>query len=173
MAKKVKLSRPASSVPRMSQKERLLASFTDARTSILDVVGGLSAERQENVFLGDWNSKGLLAHLIGWDHTYIAAIQELEAGELPSFYAAYDKDWKSYNSNLVREYGKGSVSDLLSSARQSHTHLLQVLQDLSDEELAKDWGVRYGGTPVTIARLIEAESEDELEHYAQLRRWEG
>lgn len=173
MAKKVRQGRLASAAPHESMKERLIAGLVAARKNILNKVAGLSPEQHNQFFLGEWSVKELLAHLIGWDYTYIAAIQDLIAGELPSFYEAYDADWRSYNSNLVREYEKENWSELVSALQQSHKQLVDYVQTLPDEAFGTDWGVRFRGTNVTIARLIEAETADEREHFRQISRWAG
>jgi hypothetical protein len=171
VAKKVRLARPASAAPRATLKDRLIAGLVTARQNILDQLPALSLPQQDQVFLGEWSVKEILAHLIGWDHTYIAAVQDLQAAELPSFYAAYDADWQSYNRNLVHQYRVGEWSELLTAARRAHEQLVDYLRTLPDEEFGQDWGVRYGGTPVTIASLVEAEIKDEREHLRQIREW--
>lgn len=173
MAKKVRQVPSRSGAPREGMKDRLISELVAARKNILDKVEGLTRAQQNHLFLGEWSVKELLAHLIGWDYTYIAAVQELEAGELPSFYAAYDADWQSYNLNLVRQYVRDDASELVVAARESHNQLASYLQTLPDEDFGMDRGVTYGGTPVTIGRLIEAEAKDEREHYSQIKAWAG
>ena len=58
----------------------------------------------DQVLLGIWTIKDLLAHLIGWDFTNLQAIQQILAGQYPTFFKYYDKDWQSYNARLVLEY---------------------------------------------------------------------
>jgi hypothetical protein len=170
MAKKVRIAQPTREAPIDPTKENLIAGMVGARKDILDAVAGFNPKQQNQVFLGEWSIKELLAHLTGWDRTYIAAVQDLQAGESPSFYAAYDEDWQTYNLNLVREYMKDDWSELISEVKESHKQLVDYLQTLTEEDLTKDWGVRYDGTPVTVARLIEAEIKDEREHLRQIKK---
>jgi hypothetical protein len=170
MAKKVRIAQPTREAPIDATKKNLVAGMVGARKDILDAVAGFNPKQQNQVFLGEWSIKELLAHLTGWDRTYIAAVQDLQAGELPSFYAAYDEDWQTYNLNLVREYVKDDWSELISEVKESHKQLVDYLQTLNEEDLTKDWGVRYDGTPVTVARLIEAEIKDEREHLRQIKK---
>lgn len=171
MAKKVRLVSTASAAPGGTLKDRLIFGLVTARQNILDQVVELSPHQQGEIFLGEWSVREILAHLIGWDQTYLAAVQDLQAGELPSFYAAYDADWQSYNRNLVRQYEVGEWSELVTAARESQSQLVDYMRTLPDEEFSRGWGVRYGGTPVTIASLIEAEIKDEHEHSKQIRKW--
>lgn len=173
MAKKVRLISPTTFPGQGSLKDRRIAELVAARRNLIDLVTTLSPEQREEVFLGEWSVKELIAHLIGWDRTYVAAVQDLRASELPGFYAAYDEDWQSYNRNLVQEYLKGDWQDLLAAAKQSHSDLIGYLRTLTEDEFEQDWGVRFRGTPVTISRLIDAEIKDDREHLGQIKAWVG
>jgi hypothetical protein len=173
MARRVRLGRSRFRAPGETTKDRMIAELVTARQNILDAVAALSPHQQDQVFLGEWSVKELLAHLIGWDYTYIAALEELLAGEVPSFYSAHDADWASYNRNIVDQYKKDNWVELLGTVEESHRKLSSFLQTIPDEEFDRDRGVRYQGTLVTITRLLKAEARDELEHYDQIRRWSG
>lgn len=173
MAKKVRMVRPEGMELVQETKEDLITKLSDARQVILGQVAALSPVEQDEVFLGEWSVKDLLVHLIGWDITYVAAVQDLTAGELPSFYSAYDADWATYNRNLVREYKRDDWSKLLVAVRDSHDKLMSTLQAIPEEDYERDFGARYAGTSVTIARLVQAEIKDEREHSKQIREWIG
>lgn len=49
--------------------------------------------------------KDLLAHLIGWDYTYLQAFQDVREGRLPEFFAHFNPDWRKYNAALVEKSG--------------------------------------------------------------------
>ncbi len=173
MARRIRITRSRSSPLREAAKDRMIADLVTSRQDILDAVRGLSREKQKEVFLGEWSVKEILAHLIGWDRTYVAAVQDLLAEELPSFYSAYDADWVGYNRNLVNEYKRDNWTELLEAVEQSHQELIDFLKTLPGEEFDKDRGVRYNSAPVTIARLLKAEAKDEREHYRQIKEWAG
>ncbi len=155
------------------RRAALIARLLAARKRILEAVSSLPPQKQDEIFLGEWSVKDLLAHLIGWDYTCIAAIQDLMAEQLPAFYALRDTDWASYNRQLVRSYKKENWAELLAAVTQSHQELLALLQTIPTPEFEKDWGVRYDGNPVTIDRLLQAEAKDDEEHCQQLVDWLG
>ncbi len=112
----------------------------------------------------------MLAHLAGWDYANLAAAKDIQAGKLPEFYARYDKDWKTYNAELVSPYKRDDFDELLALARDSHRRLIEYLESVPAEAFEQDFGVRSGrGTRVTIARLLQAEWQDEQEHLEQIR----
>jgi hypothetical protein len=139
-----------------------------ARQNILDDVSKLSGVEHDQVFLGVWSIKDLLAHLIGWDKTTLRAVKSVLKGELPSFYKYHDHDWQTYNARLVKKHKRESVAELLAEARESQAALLKFLQTVPPEQFNKDFGVRFRGYRVTIQRLLEADIEDDQIHLKQI-----
>ena len=151
-----------------ARKEQILASLKETRQSILAEASNLSKRQWDEAFLGIWSMKDLLAHLIGWDHTNLEAIQEVLAGKLPAFYEYRDPDWRAYNAMLVKRYKVDSSKDLLSRVKASQEKLIQFLRTVPPENFNKDFGVRFRGYKVTIQRLLDAERGDEQIHLQQI-----
>lgn len=155
-------------------KQELPSTLLETRTSILHAASQLSPAAQNTVFLGAWSIKDLLAHLIGWDYANLAAAKDIQAGKLPEFYARYDKDWKTYNAELVAQYKRDDFEELLALVHDSHRRLIEYLEAIPAEAFERDFGVRSGrGTRVTIARLLQAEWQDEQEHLRQIQDFVG
>jgi len=108
-----------------AKKDRLIAELVETRRAILAAAGSLSPTRQDEVFLGHWSLKDLLAHLAGWDDANVEAIQALLEGRLPPFYEHRDRDWMSFNARLVAEYGRQDFADLVSVLENSHEQLIR------------------------------------------------
>jgi hypothetical protein len=60
------------------------------------------------------------------------------------------------------------MAELLSTMQVSHQKLIDSIQVIPAEEFEQDYGVRFKGYKVTIARLLQAELKDEKVHYAQM-----
>jgi hypothetical protein len=153
------------------KKDEIIQGLVEARRKILDTASSLPAPRQDEVFLGVWSVKDLLAHLIGWDFTNMEAARAILASELPAFYSYEDRDWKTYNARLVAEYKRDDFADLLSSVEDSLQKLIDYLETIPAEEFDKDRGIRYKGYKVTIARLLQAEIKDEKTHHRQMEKF--
>jgi hypothetical protein len=153
------------------KKQMLLSRLVEVRRQFLDAASSIPLEQHEQVFLGIWSIKDLLAHLIGWDHSNIEAVKMVSERRLPAFYTQIDKDWHSYNAYLVSLYKKGTAADLIKSAQVSHRALVDRLTIIPARELFQDNDVRFRGYKVTIARLIEAETEDEKVHSEQVKEF--
>jgi uncharacterized damage-inducible protein DinB len=154
-----------SQIPR---KEQVLSNLAATRQNLLAAATGLSEEQQDQVFLGIWSIKDLLAHVIGWDYTNLDAVKSVLDGQVPAFYEHHDRDWQTYNAMLVKKYKKNSFSELLARAQASQEKLIQFLQKIPPENFNKDFGVRFRGYKVTIQRLLEAETQDERIHHEQI-----
>jgi hypothetical protein len=156
-----------------ARKDNIISALTQARRKILHVAHTLPREKQGEVFLGVWSVRDLLAHLVGWDYTNIAATKSILAGELPEFYSRHDRDCAGYNAFLVEKYKIEDYAELLSSVEASHRALVDLLATVPEDEFERDRGVRYKRYKVTIARLLQAEAEDEEEHYRQIKEFLG
>jgi len=154
-----------------AKKDKLISELANTRRKILDAASPLPSDKQDEIFLGVWSVKDLLAHLVGWDLTNTEAAREILAGEVPNFYFYYDRDWKSYNARLVVEHKRDSFADLLSSVEDSHQELIDFLKIIPAEEFDKDRGVRFKRYKVTIARLLQAEIDDEKTHLMQIKEF--
>jgi C_GCAxxG_C_C family probable redox protein len=149
-------------------KAELVTRLVQTRQEIIESISCLPEPRQAQAFLGEWSLKDLLAHLAGWDNANLEAIQALQAGRLPEFYAFYDKDWRSYNARLVAGCRDETFEALLRRAAGSRQALLEALATLPEAEFQREAGVRFKGVKVTLARLLEAETDDEGVHLKQI-----
>ena len=149
-------------------KEEVILALVKTRQNILNSVSTLLKPEREQVFLGIWSVKDLLAHLAGWDFTNADAVSSVLAGKLPSFYEFHDHDWQTYNAMLVAKYRRNSFKELLASVKNSHKKLIKILGSVPSEDFNKDFGVRFRGYKVTVQRLLEAEAKDEQVHCRQM-----
>jgi uncharacterized damage-inducible protein DinB len=140
-------------------KEEIISGLVKARSKILEAASLLSPPERDEVFLGVWSVKDLLAHLAGWDYTNLNAVKEILADRKPGFWAHYDRDWKSYNARLVEEYRRDDFSELVAAVEASHRALIDYLQMVPADAYVKR---------KQIATLLRAEARDEEVHHRQV-----
>ena len=145
-------------------KTELINSLAGIRACLLATAASIPEDQRYTPFLGDWSLMELLAHIAGWDVTYLQAVKDIQAGNMPKFYSQYDAEWRKYNASLVDHYRKENFDEQLELVKNTHKELLQFLQDLPEGEFERDHGLRNGRSKVTIARLLESEIEDEQTH---------
>lgn len=163
-----KPKRPLTIVKTQLRRDALIADLIETRRKIMDVTSSLPPSRQDQVFLGIWSIKDVLAHLIGWLEENRKAVKVIRAGRLPEFYAYKDRDWQTYNAYLVSKYKRGNMTELLSALQVSHQKFIKSIQAVPIAALEQDFGVRFKRYKVTLIRLLQAELKDEKLHYAQM-----
>lgn len=151
------------------RKDQIISGLIDTRNRILNAASELSPAEQDQVFLGIWSVKDLLAHLIGWDYSNLEASEAVLEGQLPGFYSYRDRDWTSYNARLVAEHRREDFEELLVAVNASHRKLINFLQTIPAEEFDRDREVRFRRYKVTISCLLQAEIKDEERHYQQIK----
>jgi hypothetical protein len=161
--------RAASSQSIEIRKANLLRDLSQVRSKLFAQAQRVGREGAEIAFVGFWSLLDLLAHLAGWDETNLRAADEIRSGNLPSFYAHHDKDWASYNAELVAAHRKATLPEMLAWVQITHQRLLAHLQAIPESDFFRDFGVRAGRYHLTIARLLEAEIRDERRHLEQVQ----
>lgn len=149
-------------------KDALIEAMIDARSSLLAIVSTLPVEQLDAPCIGTWCAKDLLAHLVGWDITNLQAVREILAGQRPGFLRHYDKDWQTYNAQLVATYRIEPFKALLAEVHDSHSQLVMFLRSLPTQVIVKGKSPSGQGRTVTIRNLLAAEADDERKHAAQL-----
>lgn len=157
----------------LHQKSAILSEYQQIRRQILDAALKLSAEQQIQPFVGVWTIKELLAHLAGWDRTNEEAALQIASGGPPGFFAAYDKNWQTYNAQLVAKYGQGTFDEILTRVLETHESLIATLESISEKAFSQTVRLPNRKTTASIARLIKAETRDETEHLEQIRSFFG
>jgi hypothetical protein len=142
-----------------AEKDEIIRGLVKARKTILDAASLLSPVKRDEVFLGIWSVKDLLAHLAGWDYTNLKAVEEILAGQKPSFWEHYDRNWKSYNARLVEEYKRDDFDELVAVVEESHRTLIDYLHAVPADEYLKRR---------RIASLLRTEAKDEEKHHGQV-----
>jgi len=147
------------------RKDRLLADLVAARRAVREAATAVPAERWDELFLGTWSIKDLLAHLAGWDYANLEAAQAILAGRRPAFWAHQDRDWQAFNARLVTEYRREDPAELLALVQDSRRQLMAFLETIPAEELFRARGRDR------ISTLLRAETRDEQEHGRQIREF--
>ena len=168
-----KSMRPSTVMKARQKRDALIADLIETRRKIVEITSSFSLAEQDQVFLGIWSIKDLLAHLIGWLEANREAVSAIRRGELPQFYAHKDRDWQTYNAHLVQTYKRDSLAEIVAALQTAHQALVDSILSIPAEELERDYGVRFRGYTVTIARLLQAELKDEKVHYAQIEAFKN
>ena len=143
----------------------------DVRTKFVRFIESVPEHQWDEVFLGTWCLRDLVAHLIGWDMENAKSVQEILEGKLPRCFDYWDENWVSYNDILVKRYKRGGKKELLGAMGHSHIAYVTQLENIPDELFDKDIGLRWKNYVLTPAVNAEYETQDEEMHTDQISRW--
>jgi hypothetical protein len=152
-------------------KAILLNAFAENRETLLACARTWPPDQVETIFLGEWSLLDLLAHVSGWDDANREAIEAVQAGRLPEFYAHKDPDWRIYNASHVRKYRCPTLAAQIAEVERTFGSLMDKLTALDAEAFYRDYGVRYKGWKVMLFRLVESDVHDVRIHLEQMRAW--
>jgi hypothetical protein len=148
----------------MSDKTAVVRDTETAYAELQEAVSGLTEETMASRWLGTWGVREILAHIAGWHHEMIPALQHVAQGEPPYRPGTYD-DFDAWNARFVERRDGVKAAEIITELAASHRALLTTASGLSDEHFA----------PGATARgLIDGVGAQHYrEHAAQIREWRG
>jgi len=121
--------------------------------------------------LNGWSPRDIVAHLIGWNRLVIGGSRQIQLGELPSYDIDPGENYSKVNETLVQQYSATDREQLLEELHAAARDLQVFLESLDTEVWASDFGVRHGGSKVTICETIDELIEDYDHHRRQIEEW--
>lgn len=124
---------------------------------LLRVVGRLSEAQRVSPVYGAWTVKEVLAHIAAWDRELARAVDELLAGQRPTFvqYATRAGEAK-FNAEAVDASRALSFGDVLDESRSAHDALVHRVEALTEDEWRRSSPYRWGNrTPMTVWSLFD------------------
>ena len=121
--------------------------------------------------LNGWSPRDIVAHLIGWNRHVIRGSEQIQRGDLPFYDIDPGEDYSKVNEALVLQYDSTDRQALLEELRASARELRGFLESLDREVWSRDFGVRHGGTRVTIRDTIDELIEDYIHHSLQVENF--
>lgn len=140
------------------------------RLAVERITASVTALNQKSFLakLNGWSPRDIVAHLIGWNAHVIQGSRQIQRGELPFYDIEPGEDYSKVNAKLVREYSSTDRQVLLDQLHASSRELQEFLGSLESEAWARDFGVRHGGTPVTIQDTVDELIDDYDHHHRQI-----
>jgi hypothetical protein len=119
-----------------------------------------------------WAPRDVVAHLVGWNGLMIESSLSILAGSPPAYYADVQNNYSTINAGFTAQYSSRSKQALLAELVSSMEKFKAFIHSLPAEELAADHGVaHYGGSPATLAKIINSLAGDYQAHTRQISEW--
>lgn len=150
-----------------ARKAELARELEQARTELLEVAQGLSAEdwRRPTDNPG-WTARDVLAHLAAGETTVQPLLRRLAAGEggVPD-----DFDLARYNAGQLRRRAERTIAELLEELAEARAQTLEALRQATPESLARR-GRHPRGFEATLEQTFRLIALHDREHAEDIRR---
>jgi len=120
---------------------------------------------------GGRTPRDIVAHLIGWNRSAVAARASIARGELPESIVEPGPDFSTTTARAMAAYDSPDKAVLLAQLRDSAAAWDTMLRALPEAEWDETNGVRLGEWPVSNGALVEALTEDYEHHREELGQW--
>lgn len=143
--------------------------------ALLKSIEGLSDSKMKKKWLGKWGVREILAHLAAWYLEDIKIVESIISGRIPDLfkgaagYAGLGKRVNEMNEELISERKGLSITKIREELDKNKKKLIACVQKNCPPNLSKDFGVRWGKTPITIASYFDY-PHDAI-HIAQILKW--
>jgi hypothetical protein len=149
-----------------AQVARLERGVEELAAKVASLDEGLFLEK-----LAGWSSRDIVAHLVGWNRLIIEGSKQITRGELPSYDVDPGENYSKVNAKLIRDYPSTDRDELLAEIRSSGRELGSFLETLDSNTWKADFGVRHGGSVVTIRNTVAELIDDYDHHRKQIEEW--
>ncbi len=120
--------------------------------------------------LNGWTPRDIVAHLVGWNRYVIKGGRQILLGELPFYDIDPGDNYSKVNAVLVGEHSSSSSEELLADLRRSARELKEFLRSVDLSDWNRDYGVRHGGSTITIKNTMDELIDDYDHHRKQIER---
>jgi hypothetical protein len=160
--------------PRLD-KAALLERIRQARSTLEQSVGRLSGERLVAPGPGGWSVKDHLAHLVTWEQSLVALLERrpryIAMGLDEATYLANEAD--GLNAIFYQRSKDRPLPEVLDDFHQSHRHLLEVIDGLSEDDLYQTYSHYQPDEPGEDSGepILNWIAGNTYEHYAEHQGW--
>lgn len=159
----------------MMLKGELITRLKVDYFALLKSIEGLSEKQMRKKWLGKWGVREILAHLAAWDLENIRITKAIMSGKIPDFfkeargYAGLGKRCNEMNHEFINVRKGWSITKIKNELEENKRKLINYVKKNCPPNLSKDFGVRWGKTPITIAFYFDY-PHDAI-HIEQILRW--
>lgn len=152
----------------LSKKDQLLQDFIKGRRALSIALVDLDQGDLNLKFFGGNSVNDILAHIVEWDHSAIRNVHKFLEGEIVDF--SPDEDNDAFNSEATVKWAIANGRQMIQMFNQSTLEVHDFIQQLTEEDLFCDRGIRFKDQIVNPAWLL-VEVDHDLEHAKQIEDW--
>jgi len=147
----------------MTPKQELLNQAAREYKAFHESLQGLNEEHLNEVWLGTWNIKDIVAHIAGWQRELGPALERLARGERPVPEGVSYENVDAWNAKFAAARRGAEAADLLLELDKSHEHFMHLADAIPDARFQPDR---------TAYKMVDLNSAHHYkEHGDQIRAW--
>ena len=147
----------------MTPKQELLNQAAREYKAFHESLQGLNEEHLNEVWLGSWNIKDIVAHIVGWQTELAPALERLARGERPVPEGVSYDDVDGWNARFAAARRGAEAADVLLELDKSHERFMHLADAVPEARF------QPGRTAYTMVDLNSAHHYKE--HGDQIRAW--
>jgi len=149
-------------------RDKQLADLETAYTAFMETLHSLSAEGFLKP-LGDWTTRDIAAHFIGWNRITLAGCAALREGAEPFYFYDGTNDYRIVNGKFISQYPSKAREELSGEIKSTFEVLTAYLKTIPESEWELDTGVvHYRKDPATVARCVDSLIRDYRKHRQEI-----
>ena len=149
-------------------RDKQLTNLDIAYAAFMETLQTLSAEDFLKP-LGDWNSRDIAAHFIGWNRITLAGCSDLREGAEPFYFYDGTNDYRKINARFLKQFPSTDKNELMREIASTKEALIAYLKTIPESEWELDTGVaHYRKDPTTIARCVDSLLRDYRKHRQEI-----
>lgn len=139
----------------MPNKEETLQLVDKEYQNLLEAIDGLDEEVLSRVWFGEWSTKQVIGHLLGWEREMTKALERLARGERPTPEGVDYSNTEEWNAKFAGATAAIEPRSIVAMWRQVHMTYVRAARAIPDE--------RYGEGK-TVNKLLQAST---IGHYPE------
>lgn len=149
-------------------RDKQLANLEAAYTAFMETMQNLTTENFLKS-LGDWNSRDIAAHFIGWNRITLVGCSELREGIEPFYFYDGTNDYQKINARFLEQFPSTDKNELMQEIESTKMALVTYLKTIPESEWELNTGVvHYRKDPATIARCVDSLIRDYRKHRQEI-----
>ena len=147
----------------MTYKDDTLKELDTGFASFKQDIAGLSDDQMMKTWLGDWNTRDLLAHVAGWHREMGAGLERIGRGERPTPEGVDYSDGDAWNAKFADARSSAAPADVLRELDDSFRFYRAAAAALPDDRWEQGR---------TVDRIVHTSGINHyVEHGEQIREW--
>jgi uncharacterized protein (TIGR03083 family) len=147
----------------MSYKDDTLKQLEEGFASLKQGIAGLGDDQMLTTWLGDWNTRDILAHVAGWHREMGAGLERIGRGERPTPDGVDYSDGDAWNARFADAKSSLSPQEMLKELEDSFQFYRRAAAALPEDRWEQGR---------TVDRIVHTSGINHyIEHGEQIKEW--